>query len=91
MKRGALRSRAFDQPPLGKNHRPGEHAESDEQEKRGFGDRTGLKDEINDFAADKGQQDGRKMHRFREAPLVEIIDQCGSAVRRGYRIRQCVD
>jgi len=44
----------------------------------GFSDRTGLKDEINDFAADKQQQDGRKMHWFRE-PLVEIIDQCGGA------------
>jgi hypothetical protein len=34
----------------------------------GLGDRTGLKDEIDDFAADKEQQDGRKMHWFRENP-----------------------
>jgi hypothetical protein len=62
-----VRGRA-DLAPLGKNHGPGEHAEGDKQEKDGFGDRTGLKDEINDFAADKQQQDGRKMHRFRERP-----------------------
>ena len=55
----ALRAGAADQPPLGKNHRPGEHAESNQQEENGFGDRTGLKDEINDFAADK-RTGGRK-------------------------------
>jgi hypothetical protein len=68
----ALRARAADQPPLGKNHGPGEHAEGDQQEKHGLGDRTGLKDEINDFAADKQQEDGRKMHRFRENPCLRL-------------------
>jgi len=52
-KASALPARAADQPPLGKDHGPGEHAERDEQEKHGLGDRAGLKDEINDFAADK--------------------------------------
>ena len=64
----ALPASAADQPPLGKNHGPGEHAERDEKEKHGFGDRTGLKDEINDFAADKKQEDGRKMHGFGKNP-----------------------
>ena len=49
----ALPARAADEPPLGKNHGPGEHTEHEEQDKDGLGDRTGLKDEINDFAADK--------------------------------------
>ena len=59
-KASALLARAPDQPPLGKNHRPGEHAEREEEQKHGLGDRTGLKDEINDFAADKRQEEGRK-------------------------------
>ena len=63
-----LPARAADQPPLGKNHGPGEHAERDEQEKHGLGDRASLKDEINDFAANEREEDGRKMHRFRENP-----------------------
>jgi len=63
-----LGARAADQPPLGKDHGPGEHAERDEQEKHGLGDRTGLKDEINDFAANEREEDAREMHRFRENP-----------------------
>ena len=64
----ALGARSPDEPPLGENHSPGKHAEDDEDEDNDFGDRTGLKDEINDFAADKQQEDGRKMHRFRGNP-----------------------
>ncbi|MGA7288119.1 MAG: hypothetical protein WBX02_08490, partial [Terriglobales bacterium] len=60
------------QSPLGKNYRPGKNAERDENEENGFGDRTSLKDEINDFAADKEQEDGRKVHRFRENPCLEL-------------------
>jgi hypothetical protein len=63
-----LSASAADEPPLGKNDGPGKDAEGDEQDKDGLGDRTGLKDEINDFAADKQQEDGRKMHWFRENP-----------------------
>jgi hypothetical protein len=48
-----LRPGAADEAPLGKNHGPGEHAEGKQQNEHGFGDHTGLKDEINDFAADK--------------------------------------
>jgi len=49
----ALPARAADQQPLGKNDGPGEHTEHEEQDKDGLGDRTSLKDEINDFAANK--------------------------------------
>jgi hypothetical protein len=49
----ALRAGAVEQPPLGENDGPGKHAESDQQNEHGLGDRAGLKDEINDFAADK--------------------------------------
>jgi len=76
----ALGARAADQPPLGDNHRPGEHAKGDQQEKHGLRDRAGLQDEINDFAADKQQEDGRKMHRFWENPLLKIIDQGGGVL-----------
>src|SRR5208282_225909 len=68
----ALPARALDQPPFGENYGPGKYAEDDEQEKHGFGNRTGLKDEIDDFAADKQREDGRKMHRFWEEPCLEL-------------------
>jgi hypothetical protein len=58
----------LDQSPLGKNHGPRKHAEGDEQEEYSLRDRAGLKDEINDVAANKQQEDGRKMHRFLEVP-----------------------
>src|SRR6266849_1741862 len=64
----ALPARAADQQPLRNNRGPGEHAEGDEQEKDGLGDWTGLKHEIDDFAADNQQEDGRKGHWFRENP-----------------------
>jgi len=83
----ALRTRTTDQTPLGKNHSPGKHAERDEQEKYSFGDRTGLKDEINDFAANEREEDGRKMHRFRENPYSDY--RLGQRrVWLGYRIGQ---
>jgi hypothetical protein len=61
-----------DQQPLGKNHGPGEHAERDQKKKHGFCDRTGLKDEIDDFAAGKEEEDERKMHWFREEPYLGL-------------------
>jgi hypothetical protein len=37
-----------------------------------------LKDEINNFAADKRKKEERRqMHRFRENPCIEIIDRSG--------------
>ena len=84
----ALIPGAADEPPLGKNYCPGKHAEGDEKDEHGFGDRTGLKDEINDFAAGKQQEDGRKVHGLR-GTLLKIIDQRAGLIGRGYRIGQC--
>ena len=69
----ALASRPADHAPLGKNYCPREHAEGNKNEQNGFGDRTSLKDEINDFAAGKKKEDGRTMHVFR-GTLLGIID-----------------
>ena len=55
----ALCAGAADQSPLGKDHRPGNHAEGDQDEEHNFGDRAGLQNKIDDFAAGKKSQ-GRK-------------------------------
>lgn len=52
-KASTLRSCPPDQPPFGENYRPGKHAEAHQQEKDGLRNRTRLKDEIDNFAADK--------------------------------------
>src|SRR6266576_2937941 len=50
---GTLGPGAADQSPLGKDYRPGHHAEGDQNEKHDLGDRARLQDEIEYFAADK--------------------------------------
>jgi hypothetical protein len=78
----ALRPCIANQPPLGQNYAPRKNAEGEQEKQNSLGDRTGLKDEINDFAANKKQEDGRKMHWFRGV-LPPIIDQRGGAIREG--------
>jgi hypothetical protein len=42
--------------PLGENHRPGEHAERQQQKQDEFGDRPGFTDKIADFAANNQRE-----------------------------------
>jgi hypothetical protein len=50
-----LHASAAEKAPLGQNHGPGEHAKRYQHQNNSFGNRTGLEDEIDDFAADKQQ------------------------------------
>src|SRR5215470_4882955 len=49
----ALRAGTGELTPLRENHAPGNHAESEQQEDDKFRNRAGLKDKIDDFAADQ--------------------------------------
>ena len=87
---GTVPARPPNQSPLRQNDRPREHAERDQQEENNFGDRTGLQDEIYDFAANEQQKDGRKMHCFLGKAPAAIMTST-QRTRRRYRIRQCND
>jgi len=49
-----LRASAAQNAPLGKDDGPGKDAEGEQYDQNAFGDCTGLKDEIDYFAADEG-------------------------------------
>jgi|ERR1035438_4684390 hypothetical protein len=67
-KSSTLRTHSTNCAPLGKDHSPRKNAGCHKDEQHGLRYRTGLKDEINYFATDEQQEDGRKMHHYRENP-----------------------
>src|SRR3984893_6952644 len=72
-----LHPRAPKQAPLGQNDGPRDHAEGEQNQKDSLGDRSCVRNHVQDCAAHENAQQREDLHEVSEELLDWIIDDCG--------------